>query len=83
MTENDEVFDFGFTIINEDIDDVKAAHEAASANATDYSNKYHRLEGMIRPFLTNLRDAKGDTIKWPEEMRRDRITSFLEEMDKL
>ena len=67
--------DFGFSFVNDDIINEKAAAERAKAE---------RIKHLIMPFLLNLKkNPEKDVIQWPGEKRIKTIDDFITKMNKI
>lgn len=67
---NDEIFDFGFTIVDEsELDAVQQATaqvQTVSTTVESTQQKLDRLYNAIQPLLNNLKkNPEKDYIKWP------------------
>lgn len=70
MEKDDEIFDFGFTI--DDNDDV----------VERINSKAERIFDAIMPLLENLKkNPESETIKWPN--RVERIDAFVEKLEEI
>ena len=73
MTE--EMFDFGFTAVNEDELEVAQTAVKATATATGTETKLNALYNAMIPLLTNLKkNPEKDYILWPN--RLDKVEQF-------
>jgi hypothetical protein len=72
-----ELFDFGFTIVDEqELESVQQAEELAST-ASDYQDRLEQLYNAIQPLLANLKtNPEKDYILWPN--RLEKIEEFEE-----
>ena len=82
----DDIFDFGFTVVNEDELEVaqKATKTATAATATAKStgDKLNRLYNAIIPLLTNLKaNPDKDYILWPK--RLEKVEAFEDMLQKI
>jgi len=82
----DEMFDFGFTAVDEDeLDAVKqatthAAEEHLYANATQ--EKLDKLYNAIVPLLNNLKkNPEKDYILWPN--RLEKVEAFEDHLQRI
>lgn len=67
-----DIFDFGFTAVNED--ELEAVQQT-QAEANDTDKKLHELYSAITPLLNNLKkNPEKDYILWPN--RLDKIEEF-------
>jgi hypothetical protein len=69
-----ELFDFGFTIVDEqELDSV----EELTTTASDYQNRLEKLYNAIQPLLANLKNnPEKDYILWKN--RLEKIEEFEE-----
>jgi hypothetical protein len=82
----DDIFDFGFTVVNEDELEVaqKAVKttEAATATAKTTETKLNNLYNAIIPLLTNLKaNPEKDYILWPK--RLEKVEAFEDMLQKI
>jgi hypothetical protein len=82
----DDIFDFGFTVVNEDELEVaqKATKTATAATATAKSidDKLNKLYNAIIPLLTNLKaNPEKDYILWPK--RLEKVEAFEDMLHKI
>ena len=82
----DDIFDFGFTVVNEDELEVaqKATKTATAATATAKSidDKLNKLYNAIIPLLTNLKsNPEKDYILWPK--RLEKVEAFEDMLQKI
>jgi tetrahydromethanopterin S-methyltransferase subunit B len=75
----DEIFDFGFTIVDEaELDAVQAAQQSVAAVSTsvdETKEKLDKLYNAIQPLLNNLKaNPDKDYILWPN--RLEKVESF-------
>ena len=82
----DDIFDFGFTVVNEDELEVaqKATKTATAATATAKStdDKLNRLYNAIIPLLTNLKsNPEKDYILWPNRLAK--VEAFEDHLQKI
>lgn len=75
----DELFDFGFTIVDEtELEAVQAAQQsvvAVSSSVDETKDKLDRLYNAIQPLLNNLKaNPDKDYILWPN--RLEKVESF-------
>lgn len=81
-----DIFDFGFTVVNEDELEVaqKATKTATAATATAKSidDKLNKLYNAIIPLLTNLKaNPEKDYILWPK--RLEKVEAFEDMLQKI
>lgn len=82
----DDIFDFGFTVVNEDELEVaqKATKTATAATATAKStdDKLNKLYNAMIPLLTNLKaNPEKDYILWPK--RLEKVEAFEDMLQKI
>ena len=82
----DDIFDFGFTVVNEDELEVaqKATKTATAATATAKStdDKLNKSYNAIIPLLTNLKaNPEKDYILWPK--RLEKVEAFEDMLQKI
>ena len=82
----DNIFDFGFTVVNEDELEVaqKATKtaETAVAGAKTTETKLNKLYNAIIPLLTNLKaNPEKDYILWPK--RLEKVEAFEDMLQKI
>ena len=82
----DDIFDFGFTVVNEDELEVaqKATKPATAATATAKStdDKLNKLYNAMIPLLTNLKaNPEKDYILWPK--RLEKVEAFEDMLQKI
>lgn len=72
-----ELFDFGFTIVDEqELESAQQAEELAST-ATEYQDRLEKLYNAIQPLLANLKTSpEKDYILWSN--RLEKIEEFEE-----
>lgn len=84
-------FDFGFSFIDDEIEEVKetaskleTAHADDQATIEDLQERLNRLYNSITPFLDNLcKNPEKSTIYWPDRVTKiqgykDRLLSIVE-----
>lgn len=72
-----ELFDFGFTVVDESELDAVQQLENASDAVDDYLTRLEDLYNAIQPLLTNLKaNPEKEYILWPN--RLDKIEEFEE-----
>lgn len=81
-----DIFDFGFTTVNEEelevIQEASASAEQASAEKIELENRLHKLHKTILPLLENLKNnPEKDYIHWPN--RSDKIEEFEVLLDQI
>jgi hypothetical protein len=72
---SDDLFDFGFTIVDEDeleaVQSIKAEAEAINESSFDTSEKLDKLFNAIQPLLNNLKqNPEKDYILWPNRLAK-------------
>lgn len=75
----DDLFDFGFTIVDEaELEAVQQAQQSVEAVSTSVSETQARLDKLynaIQPLLTNLKkNPEKDYILWPNRLAK--VESF-------
>ncbi len=83
---SDDIFDFGFTIVDEDeLDAVQEAQTAANENSTTVSELEKRLDNLfnaVQPLLNNLKqNPQKDYILWPN--RLEKIEQFEDHIQNI
>ena len=72
---NTELFDFGFTVVDESELEAFQQLETVSDTADDYQTRLDNLYNAIQPLLTNLKiNPEKEYILWPN--RLDKIEQF-------
>jgi hypothetical protein len=70
-----ELFDFGFTVVDESELEAVQKLETVSDTADDYQTRLDNLYNAIQPLLTNLKvNPEKEYILWPN--RLDKIEQF-------
>jgi|TARA_R110000744_G_scaffold7229_1_gene24904 hypothetical protein len=70
-----ELFDFGFTVVDESELEAVQQLESVSSDADDYHTRLDNLFNAIQPLLTNLKaNPEKEYILWPN--RLDKIEQF-------
>ena len=82
----DNIFDFGFTVVNEDELEVaqKATKTAtvATATAKTTEDKLNKLYNAMIPLLTNLKaNPEKDYILWPNRLAK--VEAFEDLLQKI
>lgn len=72
---SDELFDFGFTLVDEDeLDAVQTAVATATSASSSVEETQERLDKLfnaVQPLLTNLKaNPEKEYIKWPNRMAK-------------
>ena len=83
---SDELFDFGFTIVDEDeLEAVQQATQkvtAVTSNVESTTEKLDKLFNAIQPLLNNLKqNPQKDYILWPN--RLEKIEQFEDHIQKI
>jgi hypothetical protein len=76
---SDELFDFGFTIVDEDelevVQQATAKVETVSTSAQSTQDRLDKLYNAVQPLLNNLKqNPEKEYILWPD--RLDKIEQF-------
>jgi len=72
---NTELFDFGFTVVDESELEAVQQLQSVSSDADDYHTRLDTLYNAIQPLLTNLKaNPEKEYILWPN--RLDKIEEF-------
>lgn len=82
----DELFDFGFTIVDADelevVQEAQKTVEAVSTTADSTTERLDKLFNAIQPLLNNLKqNPEKDYILWPQ--RLDKIEAFENHIQKI
>lgn len=72
---SDDLFDFGFTIVNEDeldvVQSIKAEADKINSSSFDTSERLDNLFNAIVPLLNNLKqNPEKDYILWPNRLAK-------------
>lgn len=83
---SEELFDFGFTIVDEDeLEAVQQATQqvtAVTSNVESTTEKLDKLFNAIQPLLNNLKqNPQKDYILWPN--RLEKIEQFEDHIQKI
>ena len=83
---SDELFDFGFTIVDEDeldvVQEIKAEVASTSSSVSETQERLDKLFNAIAPLLNNLKlNPEKEYIKWPN--RLDKIEQFEDHIQKI
>lgn len=83
---SDDMFDFGFTAVDEDelqaVQKTQALANDAEQMATATQNKIDRLYNAIVPLLNNLKkNPEKDYILWPN--RLDKVEQFEDHLQRI
>ena len=83
---SDDIFDFGFTAVNED--ELKVAQDAArqvdeySTTINDTQQKLDKLYNAITPLLNNLKqNPEKEYILWPDRLAK--VEAFETHLQKI
>lgn len=76
---NDDIFDFGFTAVDEDelsaVQEAKSTITEVSSTAETTQERLDRLYNAVMPLLTNLKaNPEKEYILWPD--RTSKIEAF-------
>lgn len=82
----DDIFDFGFTAVNEDelemVQSIKAEAEMINESSFEVKERLEKLYSAIQPLLNNLKANPGkDYIYWPN--RLGKVEEFSDMLDKI
>jgi len=82
----DDLFDFGFTLVDEDeLDAVQtavASATSASSTVEETQQKLDKLYNAIQPLLNNLKaNPEKEYIKWPN--RTEKIEKFEDHIQSI
>ena len=71
----DEIFDFGFTLVDEDeldtVQEIEKKVSETSSTAESTQDKLDKLFNAIQPLLTNLKkNPEKELIKWPNRLEK-------------
>ena len=83
---SEEIFDFGFTLVDEDeLDTVQEIEQKVSESSTTADQtqvKLDKLFSAIQPLLNNLKaNPEKELIKWPN--RLEKIEAFEDHIQKI
>ena len=83
---SEEIFDFGFTLVDEDeLDTVQEIEQKvceSSITAEQTQDKLDKLLSAIQPLLNNLKaNPEKELIKWPN--RLEKIEAFEDHIQKI
>ena len=83
---NDDMFDFGFTAVNEDeltaVQDAQKAVGDTAVEARTSQDKLDRLYNAITPLLNNLKaNPEKDYIYWPN--RNEKLDAFEDKLHQI
>ena len=75
-------FDFGFSFIDDEIEEVKTTAINSQATVTELQDRLDSLYSAIVPFLDNLcQSPEKSTIYWPD--RISKITSYKQRLKNI
>jgi len=82
----DDLFDFGFTLVDEDeleaVQTATAQVASVSSSVEETQDRLNRLFNAIQPLLTNLKsNPEKEYIKWPNRMAK--IEQFEDHIQKI
>lgn len=83
---NDDMFDFGFTAVNEDeltaVQDAQKAVGDTAVEAKSSQDKLDRLYNAITPLLNNLKaNPEKDYILWPNRLAK--VEQFEDKLQEI
>jgi len=86
MSTDNELFDFGFTLVDEnELEAVQKAQETVASSSESASATQDRLDklfGAIQPLLNNLKkNPEKEYILWPN--RLEKIEQFEDHIQKI
>lgn len=86
MSTNDDIFDFGFTLVDEEelevVQEVKEQAASASSSVSETQEKLDRLFNAVQPLLNNLKqNPEKEYIKWPN--RLEKIEQFEDHIQNI
>ena len=72
---SEEIFDFGFTLVDEDeldtVQEIEKKVSETSSTAESTQDKLDKLFNAIQPLLTNLKkNPEKELIKWPNRVEK-------------
>ena len=72
---SEEIFDFGFTLVDEDeldtVHEIEKKVSETSSTAESTQDKLDKLFNAIQPLLTNLKkNPEKELIKWPNRLEK-------------
>lgn len=78
----DELFDFGFTLVDENELEAVQQLETVASSVVDYQSRLDNLYNTILPLLANLKkDPEKEYILWPN--RLEKIQLFEDHIEKI
>ena len=83
---SEEIFDFGFTLVDEDeldtVQEIEQKVSESSTTAEQSQDKLDKLFSAIQPLLNNLKaNPEKELIKWPN--RLEKIEAFEDHIQKI
>ena len=83
---SEEIFDFGFTLVDEDeldtVQEIEQKVSESSTTAEQTQDKLDKLFSGIQPLLNNLKaNPEKELIKWPN--RLEKIEAFEDHIQKI
>jgi hypothetical protein len=77
-----EIFDFGFTAVNEDELDVAQEVKSVTDTAEQLQKKLDDLYNAVQPLLSNLKNnPEKEYIKWPNRLEKvEKFEDLLQEI---
>ena len=83
---SEEIFDFGFTLVDEDeldtVQEIEQKVSESSTTAEQTQDKLDKLFSAIQPLLNNLKaNPVKEWIKWPN--RLEKIEAFEDHIQKI
>jgi|TARA_B100001093_G_C26799723_1_gene1002806 hypothetical protein len=86
MTSDDDMFDFGFTAVDENeleaVQKVAAKAESLGAEKLNTQDKIDKLYNAIIPLLNNLKkNPEKEYILWPDRLAK--VESFEDHLTKI
>ena len=83
---SEEIFDFGFTLVDEDeldtVQEIEQKVSESSTTAEQTQDKLDKLFSAIQPLLKNLKaNPEKELIKWPN--RLEKIEAFEDHIQKI
>lgn len=79
-----ELFDFGFTAVDESELEVVKAAEELSESCRSAERKLTKLHAAVKPLLANLKkNPDKDYIKWPDRVKKvEEFEALIEKIMK-
>ena len=79
----DEIFDFGFTLVDEDeLDTVQEIEQKVSETSSTVEATQEKLDKLFGAILNNLKaNPEKELIKWPN--RLEKIEAFEDHIQKI